>query len=218
MANDPRYDSRFLSQGTTQAEVIYNELIGRIAAAHMTIKSRTTTAPPGSPSDFDAYLVPTGASAPWDVQIGNIAIYASGWVYMDARAGMRAYVEDEDRIIDFHFPVGFGKALTGHKTIAPVAGEVQLDGSLGVTFDTTLTENSLLKAPLNFVPGRSYALYIKQDGVGNRSLDYESGGWVANSLMAVSTGANVVDLYTFVGGSATYKTTEVTRTLAVSEQ
>lgn len=218
MANDPRYDSRFLASGTSQAEVIYNELIGRQAAAHMSVMSRTTASPPGSPSDLDAYYIPSTPSGDWAPYPNMIAIYASGWKYMTARPGMRLYISDENKTMDFYGSGQGIRALTGHGNLAVVSGDVTVDGSVAVTFQVTLDANAILKAPTNLVPGRMYSLWITQDGVGGRTMTYEANGWMASSAMALTAAANAVDLYTFVGGNNTHKTSEVSRNLNVTVQ
>ena len=217
MANDPRYDSRFLASGTNQAEVIYNELIGRQAAAHMRIKSRTTGTPPGSPSDLDAYLIPTGASAPWDAYIGQLAIYMSGWKYMSPRGGMRMFVEDTGQVIEFLEPADRPRVVSGHATLATASNNVTLDGELGVSMDVELTGNGLLTIPLRLVPGRVYTLFIKQPSAGGPyTLTYEGTGFTSNAALAVTAAADAVDVYTFVGGNNVHKTVEISRQLNVT--
>lgn len=217
MSNDERYESRYLIQGTTGAEVIYNELIGRQAAAHMQLKSRTTAAPPGSPVELDAYLVPTGATGDWASFEGDIAIYMSGWKYMTVLPGMRMHVADTGMIVDFLSPVGTGHALTGHYTITPSTGPdtVTFDGALGVSAQVTLDADSQLLEPVNFVQGRIYTLWIVQPSSGGPyTLDYEIGtGWRASSDMVLTASADAVDMYTFVGGNANYETSELARNL-----
>ena len=220
MALDPRYDSRLLAQGTTQAEVIYNELIARQAAAHMRLKSRTTITPPGSPATFDAYFIPAGAAAPWDAFVGDIAIYLAGWVYMQPEAGMRYYIDNEGLVVDWHDPIvagSRGHALTGHYTITPVADNVTFDGSLGVSADVVLTGDGIMQTPVNLVSGRVYTIYIKQPppNGGSHTLDYEALGWISSSPMALSIGSHDVDVYTFIGGNLNYPATEIARNLDV---
>lgn len=59
-------------------------------------KSRTTSLP-GSPSDGDIYIVPTG-----DTNAEDIALRDDGtWYYITPTAGFMAYVEDEAIFCDF---------------------------------------------------------------------------------------------------------------------
>lgn len=63
-----------------------------------TVKSITTTAPPSSPSDGDAYVVPSGATGVWATHATQIAYWrtsAGAWKYIVPRAGWTARVEDD---------------------------------------------------------------------------------------------------------------------------
>jgi len=63
---------------------------------------RDETAPPGSPSDGDAYLVATGGTGAWSGHDGEIAHSLNGaWEFIEPSAGMAAYVVDEDVAVVF---------------------------------------------------------------------------------------------------------------------
>jgi hypothetical protein len=50
----------------------------------------TTTAPPGSPTNGDAYIVPTGASGAWSGQTAKIAIWSTvltAWEFLTPKSG-----------------------------------------------------------------------------------------------------------------------------------
>lgn len=89
------------SQATPAADLNANERqrVGKFGR----IISRTTAAQPGSPSDGDAYLVPTGATGSgWSVNVGKIAIYYSGiWNYFTPAESWRGWVNDEDLFIRY---------------------------------------------------------------------------------------------------------------------
>lgn len=61
------------------------------------IADRDDTAPPGSPTDGEAYLVAASATGDWATHDGELALYIStGWVFKAPTEGMRLYVNDED--------------------------------------------------------------------------------------------------------------------------
>lgn len=76
--------------------------------AQLSVKSMTTTAPPGSPSGGDAYILQPGSSptGAWTGHAGKVAYwnalfqtsatntYAAQWVYLTPFDGWRAYVSD----------------------------------------------------------------------------------------------------------------------------
>jgi hypothetical protein len=94
-----------VSQGG--GDLLHNDAIMR-AQHHcfLTVKSRTTSAEPASPSPGDAYILPADASGDhWSGHGQLIALYESGWVedvnteYIIPKNGMTVYVEDEDVVL-----------------------------------------------------------------------------------------------------------------------
>lgn len=62
----------------------------------LSVLDQDLTAPPGSPSNGDIYIVGQSATGAWAGQDGKIAVRDNGaWVYLDALTGLIAYVEDE---------------------------------------------------------------------------------------------------------------------------
>jgi len=57
--------------------------------------------PPGSPIDGDAYIVASGASGAWAGWDNSIAYYSGGWLRIEPREGVTAYVADEDAYYKF---------------------------------------------------------------------------------------------------------------------
>lgn len=52
----------------------------------------STAAPPGSPTEFDAYVVYTGATGAWSGQVNNVAIYVnSAWKFFAPSTGYRIF-------------------------------------------------------------------------------------------------------------------------------
>lgn len=78
--------------GTTRSDDIRKTS----ALTQCRVISRTTSLP-GSPTDGDMYIIPTG-----DTDAEEIAIRDNGaWVNFAAAEGWTAYVEDEDRFVTF---------------------------------------------------------------------------------------------------------------------
>lgn len=203
MANEPFYDSRLLADGTNQAELVYNELIGRQKTAHATIKSRVITAPPGSPAIFDGYLVPTGATGDWTGLDGSLVFWINSWVAMTPKVGMSFIIEDEDMLIIVDANNAL-IALDGCQTIIPDgSGNIVWDVTLGATAYVTITlPNNELKAPLNMKAGRIYIILFKQAGFGNE-VHFEPGAWNDASGGDLDAGQTIgqLDIFGFVGPS-----------------
>src|SRR5688572_30169431 len=86
--------------GQSSAEQIYNlqQLVTDRNSMRGSIKSRATTAQPGSPTNGDAYYLPTSGctGTDWLGQDGKYAIYRNGWSFKVVREGMSWWVEDDD--------------------------------------------------------------------------------------------------------------------------
>ena len=86
-------------------ELVAEQASGEVTAntAHRTmeffcapkITDRNLTAPPGSPSDGDAYIIAASGSGDWSGHDGKIALYNSGWTIITPKGGMQVFVHDE---------------------------------------------------------------------------------------------------------------------------
>ncbi len=203
MANDPFYDSRFLIDGTNQAELVYNELIGRQKTAHGTIKSRTVATPPGSPAIFDGYLVPTGATGAWVGLVGSLVFWINSWVPMTPKLGMSFLIEDEDMLIGVD-AAGKLIAWDGCQTIVPDgSGNIVWDVEQGATAYVVLTlASNELKAPIGMKAGRLYTIFLKQ-ATASREVHFEAGEWTDLNGGDLDTGEliNDIDHFGFIGPS-----------------
>jgi hypothetical protein len=64
------------------------------ALVQCTVKNSTTTTPPGSPANGDAYIVPSGATGAWASQTNKIAVWvarSSAWVLYTPKSGWVLY-------------------------------------------------------------------------------------------------------------------------------
>lgn len=77
------------------------------------VKDKDLTAPPGSPTDGDAYIVAASPTGAWSGKAGQIARWWAGgtaWEFRPARQGWRVHVEDE--AIDYRYESGAWVAKT----------------------------------------------------------------------------------------------------------
>ena len=75
--------------------------IGRFGF-HLSILDRDLTAPPGSPTSGDSYVVAASATGAWLSKDGQVAVWdGSGWAFGVPRVGWIAYVEDEQKLTVF---------------------------------------------------------------------------------------------------------------------
>lgn len=126
---------QLLSEGQDGAEVTTNEAINKLEnfSTRIVVLSKSTTAPPGSPTDGDAYIVPSGATGIWSGKTNQIALYLAGWAYWTPREGWRAYSQDDNSEVVYD-----GSAWT-----AAGDGATTLDGLSDVTITSAAANDTL---------------------------------------------------------------------------
>lgn len=102
MADDtPNLTLPYLAASQAQKHVTVNESLRRLDAIVMlSLKDRDLAAPPASPAEGDRYLVAASPTGAWAGKAGAIAAFQDGaWVFLVARPGWIAFVEDEGAAI-----------------------------------------------------------------------------------------------------------------------
>lgn len=109
------------------------------------VLSFTTTAPPGSPTLGDAYLLPAGCSGVWAGHEGAAAVYtARGWEYITVPVGRPIYVEAVSSFYHRNaagdWTLGLGSQLFGSNAVPPSALiNYKIGGLIKVVNKTTNT-------------------------------------------------------------------------------
>lgn len=121
------------------------------ALCQLSVLDQDLTAPPGSPTDGDIYIVGQGATGAWSGQDGKVVIRDNGtWVYLDARTGLVAYVEDEQ--LFYKYDSGW------FLFAAPVAFESY------VNFDDYIAADTWTIVDLNNAPHNDQAVFTAANG------------------------------------------------------
>lgn len=146
----------YLQQNQEGGEVLVNEAINKIERfVQPRVKSRTTSAQPGSPAEGDRYLLPgSPTGAQWSGQGGKFAAYYGGWQFTSPHEGMSFWVDDADQMVVYNGSswevVGRQAAADADTTSAagtPAAGTTDVGGAFN---QTTLNNNfATLVAELN---------------------------------------------------------------------
>ncbi len=86
-----------------QKHVTVNEALARVdALAQLRFVSRSQSVPPTNPVDGEAYFTASSATGDWAGLGDRIAIFANGgWIYLDAKIGWQAWIEDEAQSFQF---------------------------------------------------------------------------------------------------------------------
>lgn len=100
MATSPNLGITYLdTAGQAGAETLINELIITIdALVFLTVVNRTTTSPPGSPTNGDRYLIAATATGDWAGKEDQIAGYYDGWRYWTPQEGWRLYDKSDNTL------------------------------------------------------------------------------------------------------------------------
>lgn len=100
---------------------------------HLSVKNRTQTAPPATPSAGDSYIIASGATGAWAGHDGALAVFdGSAWVYGTPRTGWRAYDEADDVSLVFKGGVWAVQTSYTDEQVRDVIGAALVAGS-GIT-------------------------------------------------------------------------------------
>ncbi len=102
--SSPRLALDYMTAAQSQKEVTANEWFAALdALCHPNVLDRDLTAPPGSESEGDLYIVATGGSGDWAGQDGKLALYTNGaYAFFTPGEGFRVWVADEDQAYHYY--------------------------------------------------------------------------------------------------------------------
>jgi len=97
MTDTPRLSLPLLAAGQAQKHVTHNDALIRLdALIHLVVDSRTQTAPPASPTELSAYIVPPGGTGVFAGRTNQLALFEDGgWTFLTPRTGWQAWIADE---------------------------------------------------------------------------------------------------------------------------
>ncbi len=131
----------YLAAGQAQKHVTHNEALRMLdALAQLSVLDKDLTAPPNTPVEGAAYLIPAAATGAWAGRTGQVAVFADGFFsYFIPKEGWETWVCDEDQTYIFN----------GSQWIMPSLGAsaaVNLAPMLGVTASADATNRLSVKA------------------------------------------------------------------------
>ena len=132
----------YILAAQAQKHVTHNEALRILdGLVQLSVLGRDLTAPPGSPTDGDRYIVGSGATGDWAGWDLNVTLWTDGaWLRLPPRAGWRAWVEDEGLLLVYD---GAGWAGT-----TPAALQNLALLGLGATADASNPFSAKLNAAL----------------------------------------------------------------------
>lgn len=107
-------------------------------------------------------------------------------------------------VVDIRAGTDTDKALNVKNTLdanAPVlltdAPNIAIDFATGIVFSVTLEDNRIMDNPTNQIAGQNGILLIKQDGMGDRTLSFDSNWRFLGGAPTLSPGADMTDLVAY---------------------
>ena len=192
-------------QGSPNTTV--NQTIVRLEAAYNTsVADRDLTAPPGSPSDYDTYLIAASPTGDWSGRSGQLAIYFQGWHYVTPIEGMQVTVRDEDVRLEYdgstwrEVPGLSPTLIVDDQSAASVTAATPQIEFHATSSDTVIGE-------IGFMSGSDSYLYVKgSDSNGGVRIQTNSGTPVSITGNSVGVGTLTPSLDFQVGPTGTSNT------------
>jgi hypothetical protein len=150
MITTPHLALPLLAAAQAQKHVTHNEALASLdALVQLSVKDRNRTAPPPSPAEGDRHIVGPGAAGPWSGREGQVAAFDAGaWRFHVPRAGWRAFVESEGRLL-LYAGGTWSEALAltpfgGSLTLRAVEEELALTGSFAESALATIPNRAIV--------------------------------------------------------------------------
>lgn len=130
----------YISASQAQKHVTHNEALRLLdGLVQLSVIDRDLTAPPGSPSAGDRYIVASGGSGAWTDWDGAIAYFVDGvWMQLQPRAGWRCWVADEE-VLAIHDGADWSDFEAGGG-FEPAPSIVLAEGAAGSAIGLATTE------------------------------------------------------------------------------
>lgn len=164
-----------LTESQAAKYATHNQALRELEGRLVRVKSRTTTAEPGSPANGDTYIVPTGATGTnWSGQDGKVAHYYGGsWKFWTPVEGTRVWVNDEDQVVvynstlwvlDTRMPM-LSKSVAGGVNVTLTEAEsrypaIDLIGAITANINVVVTTTPKLFVVKNSTTG-AYTVTVK---------------------------------------------------------
>lgn len=167
----------YLATNQSQKETTHNEalnILDFLINAH--VINTTTTAPPGSPTNGDCYLVATGATGAWDGEDDAMAFYLDGWNFIEPYQGMRVFDDNTGKWLTYDSgawgPEGLnGFDMVGINTTADATNRLAVkSNAILFSHDDVTPGTGDLQVTLNKSAAGKDAGFTFQDAFSTRAL------------------------------------------------
>ncbi len=175
MSTTSRLSLPYIAPQQAQKQVTYNEAMAALdQLVQPAVKSRVTTAPPGSPAEGDTYIVAPSATGGWAGQDGKFAAWLSGaWSFRTPAEGWLAYATDTAELAVFHSGAWASFVTNGGAGLAKLGINTSADltNRLAVAADASLFAHagSSHRMKLNKATAADTASLIYEDNASGRA-------------------------------------------------
>lgn len=175
MSNEPITGLPYQGAGSLQTDVIQNMSLNYVSAwLNCAVLSVGDTAPPGSPSEGDRYIVGSSATGDWSTHDDALAVYRGGWQFYAPSEGVA--VKDLDSGDDYEFVSAAWTVKSGGggavSSVNGATGAVVLDDGDVKSVVTALTSGTTVTVDCSL--GRNFTLTLGHN-VGTLTLSNPAG-------------------------------------------
>lgn len=162
-------------------------------ACQSRLKSRTISAEPSSPSEADAYFLPTGSTGTsWAGHDGAVAIYYGGWIFLPLVSGFRAWVDDESGVVLLNATSGLIIG-SGDVNVITILGDPPTAYKVPIFYTPGRVIFDRIQAVIQGVNGANFAVQLKFDtDMSNVGTDILTGGVSGQNLSSQTNGQELM--------------------------
>ena len=114
-----------IAEGVASQAALHNTALRELESRSIRVLSRTTTAPPGSPAESDAYIIPAGATGVWSGKTNQIASWIGGaWSYYPPVEGVIVWINDTNNTYAYDGAAWGLNSGSGSGTVTNTAGNL----------------------------------------------------------------------------------------------
>jgi len=202
MSNTPKLDLPEISFSQSQKEITHNEALRMLDfLVEPSVKDKDLSAPPGSPTQGDCYIVGPTATGDWEGEENNIAqYYNSLWYFQTPHEGWRVWIDDEDCFYSWKGTEWSpDEPVVAEQTLTP-ADNIEIDWSLGNVATCLLDRATTTFTFTGAYAGAKLVIRLKQDTTGGRLVSWPTSVRYGADIseITLSTDASKTDYIGFI--------------------
>lgn len=197
MTTTPKLGITDISDQQANAETTHNEAVRLLEAmASRDVIDRDLTAPPGSESDGDTYIVAATGTGDWAGRDNHLAVYVTdAYQFIAPQEGNEVYLADEDVAVFWN---GSAWIARGGMTTLTDAATIAWDASVASNAKVQITTDRAIGAPSNLHTGMIYTIAVQQPSGTTAAVTWNAVFQFAGGSHGSTASASAIDIYSFV--------------------